>query len=434
MADELSYESSWTTTEVTCPQCNSQISYYDRRKSAWFGCPQCGAFFERASTGRILLRTFDDPERDPPGLKIGTRGKIDGKEYVLVGYVEKKEESEDFYWCEYLFYSPDEKWYVVLAEMDGHWMIVKRSEQQSFELHDRADNTQYVLDDGWRYELYLSYKFTVVNAEGEFDWNVLTDEELVTYEYVAAPNILINELRGDEYNWYRARYISPAKIIQGFNIDPAWLAYRTYFNPATFYPRWKPLARFTGLMLALLVLVIGLMSVVKPERTAFAGSFNCEADTSGNLKPFVSPSFNIHGPAALDVNMYCGALDNSWLELPVVLINDSTGKVYEIEKVIEYYQGYDDDGSWSEGGRSANAFISHVPSGSYHMNIFPATDMSKSIALMSFDVTVKENSFLTLNFWLMLLAIITYPVIQWIRKYSFENSKWFADGYGTYKE
>jgi len=49
----------------------------------------------------------------------------------------------------------------------------------------------------------------------------------------------------------------------------------------------------------------------------------------------------------------------------------------------------------------------------------------------SFEVAVTQNTFLTRNFWLMLLLIITYPIIQFTRKYMYENSKWFDKEYGT---
>ena len=433
MADEYNLATSWSASGIACPHCNYQISYYDRRKSMYFGCPQCGSFFEKGSNGTNVLRTFYEPDREPPSFPIGTKGIVDGKEYILVGYITKKEEDEEVYWTEYAFYTPGEDWYLMLAEYDGHWMIIRRSESQIYDVKESPDGRQFAYDGGWPYELYLSYVFKVVDAGGEFDWDVLSDEKLVTYEYVNAPNIVVNELRGTIKSWFRARYISPADIMTLFNVKPEMFPPRNNFNPEVFYPRWNPLIKFTGVLVALLLVINLLLFVIKPGREVYTGTFTCEPDTSswGACKPVITPSFTISGPGPVYIKMRANQIENNWLALPMALVNDQNGKVYEINKTIEYYHGYDDGDSWSEGSPNQKALVSSVPSGNYHLNIYPETESHDALAGLNFDVGVTQNAFLALNFIMVFLAIITYPVIQFCRKYYFENSKWFAKEYGT---
>ncbi len=422
---------------ITCPHCHNQFSYYDRRKSAFFGCRQCGTLFERGNDGPVELRTFDEADRDqPPLFPFGTKGFVNGKEYTFVGFITKKQAEDDVYWNEYLFYATGEEYYLILSEYDGHWLIVNRNPNQHIEIRDYTSSRDIAYDDGRPYELYLCYKFVVVDAGGEFDWNILEDEELVTYEYVSAPVILVNEQRDHKNSWFHARYISPAEIMKLFNVSPELFPDRTAFNPATFYPGWKPLIRFTGLLVALLVLIHILLFVAKPARSVYSGSFGCEQDTTswGACKPIITPSFAIKGPAPVSINMSSNQLENNWIELPMVMINDNDGKAWEINKTLEYYHGYDDGDSWSEGGRSHNATISRVPSGNYHLNIYPATVPAPDAAGLTFEINVTQNIFLTGNFWVLFLLITIYPLIQFIRKYSFENSKWFAKEYGTLKK
>lgn len=439
MAEINSIDSNWPVSSVTCPHCNNQFSYFDRRKSAWFGCTQCGTFFERNQAGTKILRLFNDADRDePPLLPFGTRGIVDGKEYSFVGYITKKEEQEETYWNEYAFYAPGENWYLMLAEIDGHWMIIRRSANQRIETKRTITGVDVACDDDSQYVLCLSYRFTVVDAGGEFDWNILDDEELITYEYVAAPNILVNESRQDTNSWFRARYIAPKELMQLFDFPPELFPPRSLpapFNPGRFYPRWKPLVQFTFGLLSVLLFLHVILFVSRSGREVYTSTFNCEPDTSswGACKPIVTPSFAVNGPGAVSVSLVADQVDNNWIELPVALINDNNGKVYEINKTIEYYHGYEDGDSWSEGGRTQDALVSGVPSGNYHLNIYPATESAQSASQMSFGVSVKQNVFLSRNFWLFFLLIITYPLIQVIRKTTFENSKWFPTGYGTYK-
>ncbi len=440
MAEESIYATSWSTAITTCPQCNSPLSYYDRRKSAFFGCPNCGTYFEKGSEGARVIRTFMDEERDKPAFPLGTRGIVDGKEYILVGFIGKKEDQDDVYWCEYAFYSPGEEYYLMLAEYNGHWMLIRRSYNQDFEYRSSFSGRDSVFDNGINYELYLTYKFIVVAAEGEFDWDIVSDEELVTYEYVNAPSILVNEKRDDTDSWFRALYVSPKKIMQLFEVQPEWFTARSgsaYFNPGKFYPRWKPLVKFTGILIGLMILLNLFLFVAKPGRQVFEGNFNCEKDTMawGNSKPIITPSFKITGLGPVYLTMKSNTLVNNWIELPLVMVNEDNGKVYEVNKVLEYYHGYDDGESWSEGSGEQNAKLSKVPMGNYHLNIYPYTEQMPSagdgVPPPDFYISVKQNEFLTLNFWLMFILIITYPFIQLIRKWSFENSKWFDKEYGT---
>jgi len=445
MPEDNGYTASWSSSVINCPKCNNQISYYDQKKSAFFACPACGTFFEKGTYFSNALRSFNEEDRVRSAFPMGTQGTVDGKDYILVGYMRKKEADDEVYWNEYAFYTPGEEWYLMLAEYNGHWMIITRSPNQLFQLKQSPSGADFAYDDGWPYELYLSYKFKVIAAEGEFDWNILNDEELNTYEYVSAPNILVNE-QSDQPSWFRAKYISPKDLMKQFNVLPEHLPSRGWpapFNPATFYPRWKPLLSFSGILFALFVLVCVIVTVMKPSKQVFAGSFNCEQDTAswGNSKPVISPSFEIAGPSAVYFDLQSYSLDNNWVELAVALINDKDGKVYEVDKTIEYYHGYEDGETWDEGSRNQNAVLSNIPSGTYHLDIYPYTDFTggngtpgevHSAAVgPSFEVAVTQNTFLTRNFWLMLLLIITYPIIQFTRKYMYENSKWFDKEYGT---
>jgi hypothetical protein len=186
-------------------------------------------------------------------------------------------------------------------------------------------------------------------------------------------------------------------------------------------------------LLALLVLVNAIVMMTKPQKVVFAGSFTCETDTLswGGCKSIVTPPFTVNGPAPVFIGLGSYQLENNWMEVSMELVNDNNGKVYELDKTLEYYHGYDDGESWSEGDREKNALISHVPSGTYHLNIHPATENKEGIGPATLDIKVSQNDFLSLNFWLLFLLITVYPLIQWIRKYAYENSKWFAKDYGT---
>ena len=419
--------------QVSCPNCRNAIRYFDTGRSSYFGCDNCGSFFEHNPTqADRVLRSFEDKNKYPPSLPIGTRGKGRFTDLVLVGYMLKKEADDEVYWSEYTFSKPGDNYYVILAEYNGHWMMITRSEQQHF-ANAEYNPERFVYDSNMGYELYLSYKLNIAYAVGEFDWNILDDEQLETYEYVNAPQLLIKEMLGHKEDWYRGIYVSPAQLLDDFEIDPELLPARDEgirFNPATFYPKFAPMMVFTGILLALLVCWCAIDSFLKPEKNICSASFVTEADSTnpGNARALVTSSFEIKGPTALSIKVKA-SVDNSWAELPMALVRDEDGKAFEIDKTVSYYSGYDDGESWSEGSREEEGILTRIPGGTYHLNIFPYTENNQPT---SFSVDIYQNIFLTSNFIFFLLALVTYPIIQWVRKYNFENSKWFKSEYGSY--
>ncbi len=429
-----------SSTTIHCPACKEDINVVETQKSIYFSCSACGTFFERVDFSLNTLRKFKEEDRCEPTIPLGTTGIIDGYNYTLTGFIRKKQTDDDIYWNEYTFATPGDSWYIIFAEYDGNWMMIWRSENQNIHVEQSISGEYYAIDTGKRHLLYLVYKYNIIDAVGEFDWNILKDEELTTYEYATPPSLLINEERDDnEANWFNACYVSPKQLIDYFKIDPARLPKKNAFfsfNPSKFYPKWKPFMYFTGITIMLLILINAFIAVMKPEKEVFNNTFECQPDTisNNNSKAIISPAFQITGSAPVYFTIRANGLSNSWIQMQIELINDSNGKVYEIEKTIEYYDGYDDGEHWEEGEKKQTALLSNIPSGTYHLNIYPATEYSKSTETGSnpvFSLSVKQNVFLSLNFFITLTLILIYPCIQLVRKYLYENSKWFDKEYGS---
>jgi hypothetical protein len=247
---------------------------------------------------------------------------------------------------------------------------------------------------------------------------------------------------GERSDWYEAVYVSPIDLLDTIRTTPDHLARRGTgifaFDPSVFYPRWKPMIALTGILVVLIIALQVLMYATKPTGVVFQNTYDCEADTGSwdACKPVITPSFKVKGPSATEIQVHAAGLDNDWVELQIVLVNDDNGKLYEVNESMELYHGVEDGESWSEGDNEANAVLSDIPSGNYHMNIYPFVGKRPdgASAPISFSVKVLENRFLPSNLILMLLLVLTYPTIQYIRKHRFENSIWFKGDYTTNKE
>ncbi len=404
---------------VICPTCRNLISYVDFPRSNHFGCNNCLSYFKFSVTGNhSVLRTFNADNKGKPNFPFGTAFR---KKSFLVSYVRKRDPKEDFYWDEYLFYHPEFDYYITLADLDGYWMMIYLNEVQ--DQYNITKNTTSYYDNP-----FLSYQFELVYAEGEFNWDIAGDEQLVTNEYVTGATVMVNETGLGKSEWYKAYFMTPVEVAESLDIPMELLSPRKYFNPATFYPSWRVLWKFSLFVLVVFMAVWMSLNTLKPEKTIYSNSFKCKSDTGawGGTLPSVSSSFDVDSRGMLTLKLHAPGLDNNWMELETSLVNDKTGEEYEATKALEYYHGYDGGESWTEGGNSEQLYFSGVSPGTYHLNIYPflpenSTKNSEGVYDLGYDVVVTENSSMPGNFMTTVFLIFLYPIIQYFRKYNFES-------------
>ncbi|UOQ55461.1 DUF4178 domain-containing protein [Hymenobacter cellulosivorans] len=417
---------------VACPSCLAQLTYYDPLASTVFGCPECHTLFKRQPNGTTeRLKSFQDVPREAPILPLGSIGTMpDGLQYRVTGYMLRKEASSPARWLEFMLFNPDTG-YAQLAVYEGHWTFIKPSDQEHKGLPGRSGSHRVALDGDTTFHIYNKYQPRILYATGEFDWNVLDDEQLTVTEFVAPPLMLVEEkAKNRPVHWYRAEHIEPKHIAQAFGLTMSRLPYRSGVGAVQPPPggnSWPALKNLTWLLLILTLLTELVMVGVRPRRELLNQEFVSDvgaaplatADATGKVQ--VSESFEVHqGPAVLNFEVH-SSVNNTWLELPVSLVNEQTGQGFEFTKSIEHYSGVEDGYSWSEGSVEAEATLAEVPPGRYHLNLYPATDYNRQV---TFSVTVTENPWVPSNLLLVVLALLLYPAVLFYRRHSHEHQRW----------
>ncbi|WP_375417401.1 hypothetical protein [uncultured Hymenobacter sp.] len=143
----------------------------------------------------------------------------------------------------------------------------------------------------------------------------------------------------------------------------------------------------------------------------------------------ISRSFQVEGPTALSLHLEAPDLANSWVEVSASLINEQTGRAYEATRALEYYSGTESGERWSEGSKSASVDFNAVPSGRYHVNLYPTTDPLQPYK-NTLGLRVTADNGLWSNFWLALLALGLPVLLLSIRRYYFEQERWQNSNYG----
>jgi len=162
-------------------------------------------------------------------------------------------------------------------------------------------------------------------------------------------------------------------------------------------------------------------------------ALNSTAYDNGNfeLKPIRSKSFEVtNGPAPLDFQI-SSPVDNNWFEADLELVSEKDNQTWNVGKQIEYYHGYDDGDSWSEGSVDEGVLLSGIPPGRYHLNIYAYGGHKYNNTL---DVIVTENVTLWRNLFVTLLVLCLYPAFCWYMMRRTEIRRWTYSDYSPYQK
>jgi len=262
---------------------------------------------------------------------------------------------------------------------------------------------------------------------GEFHWQARTGEKASMEDFINPPFMCSMEKNRSEITTSLSEYIDFNEIVQAFKDVPGislsvpWKASANKPNP--YHKSFSTIMNIWGLSLAAIVLACMFFSMSKEEKLINAFELN-DSDFSNAQKEFISRAFDLtdaYGNIQL-------ALNNQWLSTNVTLVNETTGEEYTGETGVEYYSGYDSDGSWAEGSQYSEQLLSGIPGGKYHAEISAESDMpSKNLRLK-----IKRNGSMWINFWLALFGVSIYPLWVLWRRHDFEKSRWDNSDFSPY--
>ncbi|HXU26174.1 MAG TPA: hypothetical protein VN698_03000, partial [Bacteroidia bacterium] len=124
----------------------------------------------------------------------------------------------------------------------------------------------------------------------------------------------------------------------------------------------------------------------------------------------VSNSFTLYETSLLQINTH-SSIDNDWIEADVTLVNEKTGEEKTFVSGLEYYHGYEDGESWSEGGTEKTDYLNNIKPGKYHteMRVFG----SDKTTYRDIQIQILQDYPSSWNYGLLIgvLAVITAIVV-----------------------
>ncbi|HYI13430.1 MAG TPA: DUF4178 domain-containing protein [Thermoanaerobaculia bacterium] len=424
---------------LQCPNCAGalELKAPDQTERVW--CPYCGSGLD-VSAGKLSLFQLAKKKRKDvqPAIPLGTTGTIDGKQYVVAGFMQRSVHFDKaYYWTEYLLYNR-EKGFRWLVNSDDHWSFVTPLRPGEVRDSMPAGAAGDVYYDGRRYRLFQNATAKVTYVLGEFYWKVAAGEQVNTSDYIAPPFGISKEVTtsgASEIAYSHARYMKPEEVEEAFGLKnlprPRTTGPMQPFPGSTVGVAW-------AVMLLLLFIVTFVLASTKPNRTVipermYDASIAPDAPVEGvpeNTRMFFTDGFDLSGKHNVVVEVRA-PLDNAWLYVTGDLVSEATGKFQSFDFPLEYYSGVDQGERWSEGKRVRRIYLSRPEKGRYAMRIGAQWEAGKTPPPLY--VKVREGVFRWPYFILALLGISVIPFVAALRKVSWEAERWKDSDHSPFK-
>lgn len=415
-----------TPIENECPSCKAIIKRYTYAQATYCGCEKCGNWFSISEEGE-LQRTKTLPKHKPSltnALKLGAKFKWSDVDYVLISKADKADRAATQYvWREYGLFHPIHG-YLWLSEYDGHWMFLKK-------INDNAGNQRSyhtITYDEKDFALYQKYKSTTLSACGEFLAN--TYGPAVAYEEFISPPYMLSCETGATYReWFLGEYISQQNVADGFGLNKSDLPERIgvgAIQPVNTRFSNEGFMRVCGFFIGLLFLIM-IVHSSQCESNSIA-YVNQSLPDSLMGTTIVSKPFTLTGRSTALSFEYSSNVNNNWSEADIMLINDKTQDTRGLTIGAECYSGVDDGEAWSEGSQYSSTILSSVEPGTYHLNIKPSKGSTGSGG-GGFTINVVHDVAVMSNFMLLLGVLLLFPAINWLRRKRFETARWMNSDY-----
>jgi uncharacterized protein DUF4178 len=412
---------------LSCPKCGASITLRSFSNAVTIVCDSCHSILDAQDPQLKILQTFQaKTDEDPPLISLGSRGKIRGVLYEVIGFQRRTIQVEriSYSWHEYVLFNPV-KGYRYLTEYQGHWNDISILKS----LPDVSSGEGSLTYLGETYNHFQTADAETGFVLGEFPWQVRVGEPVKVSDYVSPPRVISSEDTGKEVTWSLGEYMTGRDLWKAFALDgepPVPIG--VYENqPSPLSANVKGIWSLVGVFLGLLLLVmIGAYSIAREEQV-FQNTYNFDTNAGGELS-FVTEPFELKGRTS-DIEVTTAAnVDNSWIYVNYALINQDTGHAYDFGREVSYYHGVDSDGSWSEGSSNNHVIVPSVPAGNYYLRIEPESDPNHGT--ITYRVTLKRDvpqlSFIGLA---VIALLIPAGFLTW-RSMNFEHLRWAESEYG----
>jgi hypothetical protein len=395
---------------VPCSNCNTTTTLDVHFEVTTFTCPNCFFVYKNQRDAGLKFYNKLKPYPFERKFEIGKTANFNDKGYKVTGILIKK--NSGFEWTEYILEGKQGD-YLYLSEAAGHWILLTEIPfDKKVGNHPLTVEHEDVIYD--RFDYYIP---TLIAAQGFFDFDIFDKIELI--EFINPPLMLSFEKFSNGQTAFLGKHISKNEIKKAFGTsDLPSKSGVGQVQPFIF--NIKDLA-LTFCFIAVLILITNwYLNKDRVEQNVLNTEIPFDQFVN---KDFITPSFILNGSAApLSVRVHSN-VDNSWANVQVALINETTGEEIYANKDIEYYHGYTDGENWTEGNLTEKFNICGVAASKYHLAITPMK-ATEDVQNQSIQIQVTWSSPSTRNVWMVLIFMTVFIIGMYYLDKNFEERRW----------
>lgn len=419
---------------LACPECGGSITLRVPDASLRVACPYCTQLIStEVGEFRLLGKLKQKPQ---PEIPLGTQVKLPQGQFVVVGYLVRAAFIDESWYrfYEYLLHSRELgfRW---LVSSDGHWSYVEPVDPGAVE--DLGNEQRY---HGVTFRAFQTCTLRVEEVWGELYWRVEVGETSQARDAIAPPAMLSRETTRRELNQSLCTYLTLDEVKAATGVALLDQAQGVAPNQP---PRFVGLGRLAAILLMPLI-AIGFFAAVSshpsvlrtldlaippgkpappPATEAPAGVTVTAEDAPGNV--FFSEPFAVASGQNVEVEVVA-QISNSWAYVAVDLFEESSGTFVTIDKEVEYYAGYTDGESWSEGSTRGSTVIGPIKGGTYVARLEAIHGSATPIEL---HVVIRQNVYRAVYFFVSLVLLMILFAGALIVRHKREETRWENSGH-----
>lgn len=395
---------------VPCFNCNTTTTLEVSFEVEIFACPSCSYIYKNTLEQGLKFYNKFKYHSFEGNFEIGKTAIFNENEYTIAGLLIR--ENNGFEWSEYILEGKQND-FLYLSEAAGHWIILNEIESSE----NINSYPLFIEHEEITFNKYNICSPTLVAAQGFFDFDIYKGIELL--EYINPPLMLSFEKIGRQKTAFLGKHISKREIKKAFGTSDL-PSKKGIGQVQPFIFNIRNLA-LTFCFVALLILITNwYLNKDRVEQNVLNTEIRFDEFAT---KDYITPTFNLNGSAApLSIKVYSN-VDNSWANVQVALINETTGEEIYANKDIEYYHGYTEGESWTEGNPTEEFNICGLAAGKYHLAITPLK-ATEDLQNQSVHIQAIWSEPSTRNVWLVFIIMIVFVIGIYYLERNFEDRRW----------
>jgi ribosomal protein S27AE len=267
---ETTADKDYKARAFNCPNCGASVeAKLDGTQS--LTCGSCASVIDISQGLGADIKAYKQATRVKPLLPLGATGKLDGEDWQIVGFQQRKGvdgDGETFTWQEYLLFNRMAGFKFLVDTSEGWSLVVPETGAPKFTDPGRGGATAKLGDRTYR-EVYR-YVAETVYVEGEFYWQVKQGQRTRNIDFEAGPYLLAREQADKEVTWSGGQRIDARKVFEAFGVQPDAAALSTF--------QAKPVSGAKSLFwfiffVVLLIVLFGMLARCSDDgSTSYSGS------------------------------------------------------------------------------------------------------------------------------------------------------------------